>query len=110
MACAATVRLCWHRASAVHIGKVDLGVRRIVRIEGPRNEEELGAARGSDRSIILMCWKCGGIGVRSGDGVQLGVAAPLAFRSSIDRGPHGEYGDFFKVRPAVVYKIGLGIF
>ncbi len=51
MAWAAIERDCWFLASAVHNGRGALEFRRAVRIEGPRNEEELGAARGIDRSI-----------------------------------------------------------
>lgn len=54
MAWAAAERICWFLASAVHNGIGDLEFRRAVRIAGPRNEEELGAARGIDRSIASI--------------------------------------------------------
>lgn len=52
MAWAATERVCWCLISAVHVGILCLGVRRFVRIEGDRIEEELGPARGNERSIL----------------------------------------------------------
>jgi len=61
MAWAATERVCWFLASAVHNGRGDLEFRRAVRIEGPRNEEELVVARGIDRSIARSQIMDGGL-------------------------------------------------
>ena len=52
MACCATIRVCWDLISAIHAdtgtGEVLKGVRR----EEQRREEELGTARGRERSIL----------------------------------------------------------
>lgn len=54
IAWAATERVCCFFASDVHSGSVVRGLRRAVRIDGPRIEDELVAARGNERSIVYV--------------------------------------------------------
>ena len=70
------------------MGKDCFGLRAVRIAGGVRNEEELGTARGRDRSMVRAPQNNGGICEMSGSAQELGDVALYSLCSSIDGYPH----------------------